>query len=316
MASSFSSLKKGSKNSLQQLVDALKADENGNRNRDERLWEPSVDKAGNGAAVIRFLPPVEGETEPFIKMYQHAFQHKGKWFIENCPTTLGPNHKCAVCETNRELWASELESARKTVTSRKRNLSYYSNILVIKDPANPDNEGKVFLFRYGAKIFGKIKLALFPEIEGEAGFDPFNFWEGANFKLSVRRVEGYRNYDNSQFSAPSELLGGDDTKLEALWKSCYSLRELVTSDKFKSAEEIESKFKSVVGSEAGEVASAEQAINEQLGIDDDEPPFEGGKSTKPAALKRPAAKKAVKAAEPAEDVDDTDEYLRKLLNDN
>ena len=182
---------------------------------DERLWKPELDKTGNGYAVIRFLPAPENEEFPWAKMYTHAFQGPGGWYIENSLTTNG--QKDPVSDYNRELWNSGNESDKDVVRKQKRKLSYYSNIYVVKDPTNPSNEGKVFLFKYGKKIFDKIMEAMQPEFEDETPINPFDFWQGANFKLKAKNVAGYRNYDSSEFAAVSPLLDDDDA-LEALWK--------------------------------------------------------------------------------------------------
>ena len=165
--------------------------------KDDRYWRPELDKSSNGYAVIRFLPAPGDEELPFARLYTHGFQGKGGWFIENCPTTIGG--KCPLCEVNNDLWNSGLESDKDIARQRKRRLSYISNILVVSDPSNPQNEGKVFLYKYGKKIFDKIQESMKPEFADETPVDPFDFWKGANFKLKVRKVAGYINYDKSEF---------------------------------------------------------------------------------------------------------------------
>jgi hypothetical protein len=211
---------------------------------DVRFWNPEVDKSGNGYAIIRFLPAADGEDMPYVKLYRHQFKIGAKWFIENCPTTLG--QECPCCKSNSELWATDIPMNQDIVRKRKRGLSYISNILVISDSKHPENEGKVFLYKFGAKIFAKIKGAIDPEFEDESPFNPFNFWEGANFKIKIRNVEGYRNYDKSEFDKPAPLFDGDDAALEALWKTQYSLQAEVSPDKFNSYADIEQKFNRVV----------------------------------------------------------------------
>lgn len=242
---SFSNLKKSGKTAFGALKSKIEADKRGASFGDDRIWAPEVDKAGNGFAVIRFLPQKDGEDMPFVRMYSHGFKVGAKWFIANCPTTIGG--VCPVCEANSELWNTGLKTEQDIVRKRKRNMSYYSNILVISDKAHPENEGKVFLFRYGAKIFAKIQEAINPEFEDEVSMNPFDFWEGADFALKIRQVEGYKNYDKSAFQKPTPLFGGDDAKLEALWKSQYSLTELVSEDKFESAAVLKQKFDRAVG---------------------------------------------------------------------
>jgi len=211
---------------------------------DDRLWKPEVDKAGNGYAVIRFLPAPEGEELPWVKIYNHAFQGTGGWLIDNCLTSI--NAKCPVCEANSELWNSGSDANKEIARGRKRKMSYYSNIYVVKDPSNPHNEGKVFLFKYGKKIFDKIQAAMQPEFEDESAINPFDFWDGADFKLKIKKVAGYWNYDSSEFALPSPLLK-DDEALEAIWKKQYSLVEFVSADKFKSYEQLKTRLDTVLG---------------------------------------------------------------------
>jgi len=211
---------------------------------DERLWKPEMDKTGNGYAVIRFLPAPEGEELPWAKMYSHAFQGPGGWYIENSLTTVG--QKDPVSEYNRELWNSGSEANKETVRKQKRKLSYYSNIYVVKDPANPANEGRVFLFKYGKKIFDKVMEAMQPEFEDETPINPFDFWQGANFKLKLVKKDGYWNYDKSEFDRVAPLLDDDDA-LEALWKKQYSLTAITAPDQFKSYEDLDKRLKYVLG---------------------------------------------------------------------
>lgn len=248
--SSFSDFKKRSKNSVEDLSKKLESLNSKESYKDDRFWKPGLDSSKNGYAVIRFLPPVEGEDVPFIKLYSHAFQGKGGWFIENCRTTLG--EKCPICEANTELWNSGLEEDKDIARKRKRKLNYISNILVISDPSNSENEGKVFLFKYGTKIFEKVQALMSPEFKDETPVDPFNFWEGADFKLKIRNVGGYVNYDRSEFAAPAPLMGGDDKKLEAVWKKQYALKEFITPTNFKSYEELKDRFKKTVGEDIRE----------------------------------------------------------------
>jgi len=246
---SFSNLKKQSSlgSLTAKLVSQVEKMNKGANGVDDRLWKPEVDKAGNGYAVIRFLPAPDGEDLPWAKLYTHAFQASGGWYIENSLTTLG--QKDPVSEHNSQLWNSGVDSDKEVARKQKRKLSYYSNIYVVKDPSNPANEGKVFLFRYGKKIFDKITAAMQPEFEDEQAIDPFDFWQGANFKLKAKNVAGYRNYDSSEFAAPSPILDDDDA-LEALWKKQFSLAELVAADQFKSYEELKKRLGYVLGNAA------------------------------------------------------------------
>ena len=213
-------------------------------NVDERIWKPSVDKSGNGYAIIRFLPEPEGCELPWSRVYTHAFQGTGGWYIENSLTTLG--QKDPVSEHNSELWNSGSDANKEIARKQKRRLSYYSNIYVVSDPANPENEGKVFLYKYGKKIFDKLTAAMQPEFEDEEAIDPFDFWQGANFKLKAKNVAGYRNYDSSEFAAPSPLLDDDDA-MEALWKKQFSLAEIVAPDQFKTYDELKTRLDYVLG---------------------------------------------------------------------
>jgi hypothetical protein len=254
---SFENLKKQSKlgSLTSKLVKEVEKMSTTGSGVDERMWRPEMDKTGVGSAIIRFLPAPEGEELPWVKMYAHAFQGNGGWYIENSLTTIG--QKDPVSEYNRELWNSGSDKDKETVRKQKRKLSYYSNIYVIKDPAHPENEGKVFLFKFGKKIFDKILNAMQPEFEDEEPINPFDFWGGANFRLKIRKVEGYWNYDKSEFDSPSALLDDDDA-LEALWKKEYSLSAIVAPDQFKSYEDLEKRLKYVLGQKSARAAVQEQ----------------------------------------------------------
>jgi hypothetical protein len=242
---SFKDMKRKSVGSISELTKKLESAEKKNSYQDDRFWKPTLDKASNGMAVFRFLPAPENEDMPWAKLYTHAFKVGGRWYIENSRTTIG--EKDPVSEMNSELWNSGLESDKDIARDRKRKLSYISNILVLKDPGAPENEGKVFLYKYGVKIFNKIQEAMQPEFDDEDPINPFDYWAGANFKLKVRKVGGYINYDKSEFESPSELLGGDDGKLEELWKTQHSLQAFVAPDQFKTYDELKKKLQEVVG---------------------------------------------------------------------
>ena len=207
---------------------------------DDRFWKPELDKSGNGYAVIRFLPQPTGEDLPWVRIWGHAFRGPGGWFIENSLTTL--QKKDPVSEYNTELWNSGLESDKETARKQKRILKYYSNILVVSDPKHPENEGKIFLFRYGKKIHDKLAEVINPQFEDEVAYDPFDFWKGANFKLKVRKVDGFWNYDKSEFEAPSEVFDGDEGKLETLYGLLYSLTQFLAEDNFKSYDDLKNKL--------------------------------------------------------------------------
>ena len=252
---SFASLKtQGSL--LQKLNQELKKEEGSTGYIDDRIWKPAMGKDGVGNALIRFLPPAEGNDMPWAKVYSHAFQGPtGSWYIENSLTTVGQQDP--VSELNRVLWNSGLDSDKEVARKQKRKLSYYSNIYVVKDPAHPENEGKVFLFKFGKKIFDKILNAMQPEFEDEEPINPFDFWSGANFRLKIRKVEGYWNYDKSEFDRSSALLDDDDA-LESLWKKEYSLSAIVAPDQFKSYEDLEKRLNYVLGKKPNRVAVQEQ----------------------------------------------------------
>lgn len=243
---SFQSLKKQSSlgSLTAKLVKEVEKVNSTSSSADERLWKPELDKTNNGYAVIRFLPAPNGEDLPWVKLYSHAFQGTGGWYIENSLTTI--NQKDPVSEYNRELWNTGNEKDKETVRKQKRKLSFYSNIYVVKDPVNPHNEGKVFLFKYGKKIFDKIMAAMQPEFEDETPINPFDFWQGANFKLKIRKVDGYWNYDKSEFDNADPLLD-DDEALEALWNKEYSLSELIAPDQFKTYDALKTRLDYVLG---------------------------------------------------------------------
>jgi hypothetical protein len=257
---SFANLKKQSSlgSLTQKLVKEVEKMSTTSSGADERLWKPEMDKTGNGFAVIRFLPAPEGEELPWAKMYSHAFQGPGGWYIENSLTTIG--QKDPLGEHNRELWNTGSEANKETVRKQKRKLSYYSNIYVVKDPTNPSNEGKVFLFKYGKKIFDKVMEAMQPEFEDETPINPFDFWQGANFKLKIVKKDGYWNYDKSEFGSVEPLLDEDEA-MEAIWKKQYSLTAITAPDQFKSYEDLERRLKMVLGQKTSPTQS--RAVLEQ-----------------------------------------------------
>jgi hypothetical protein len=244
---SFANLKKQSRSGS--LTDKLikqieKLNDKSSGGADDRIWKPTVDKSGNGYAIIRFLPEPEGCDLPFVKVYSHAFQGPGGWLIDQCLTTK--DQKCPVCEHNSQLWNSGVETNKEIARKQKRKLSYYSNIYVVSDPGNPENEGKVFLYKYGKKIFDKISAAMKPEFADEEAINPFDFWSGANFKLKIRKVAGYQNYDSSEFASSSALFEDDD-KLESIYKALHDLNEFTEPSNFKSYEELKTRLDYVLG---------------------------------------------------------------------
>jgi hypothetical protein len=254
---SFANLKRNRSdiNKLTKAIEATSQPAEAGSKDDTRFWQPEVDKAGNGMAVIRFLPApaVDGDDAlPWVRTFSHGFQGPGGWFIDNCLTTL--NEKCPVCEHNSTLWNSGIEANKEIARKQKRKLSYVANILVISDPSNPSNEGEIKLYKFGKKIFDKITEAMNPDFADETPVNPFDLWEGANFKLKIRNVEGYRNYDKSEFADKSALLDGDDAKLEELWKKEFSLKDFTEKKQFKPYDQLKSRLDKVLGFE-GAVSS-------------------------------------------------------------
>ena len=300
---SFASLKKSSYSDLLSKAESLNKTEV--RGADERLWKPEVDKAGNGYAVIRFLPAPDGEDLPWAQVWSHAFQGPGGWYIENSLTTLGK--KDPVSDLNRTLWNSGNDADKETARKQKRKLSYYSNIYVLQDPANPQNEGKVFLYKYGKKIFDKLTEAMQPAFADETPINPFDFWKGADFKVKIRKVEGYWNYDKSEFAEPSTLKGFDDSELETLWKQQYSLTDFTAPDKFKTFEELETRLQTVLS------ATPTRRIPDEELEDESEGKYREVKgATEIAASAAPSFKSA---SAPVEEEDDALSYFAKLANE-
>jgi len=308
--SGFSSLKKNSQSAIDRLSKEMTKVSDKKNYDDDRFWSLERDKAGNGYAVVRFLPPVDGEDIPWVRVFSHGFQGKGGWMIENCPTTVGK--KCPVCEANNELWNSGLESNKGIARDRKRKLSYIANILVVNDPANRDNEGKMFLYKFGKKIFDKLQEAMNPTSPDETKFNPFDLWQGANFKLKAHLESGYVSYEKSGFQTPSEVFDGDDKRLEALWKSEHALQPFVAADQFKSYEELKGRMDQVLkgGAVEGAATRAEEAEPDD---------FRSKMKSKPApvAEETPAKKAPAKAAKTDDDEgEDAFAYFKKLADDD
>jgi len=281
--------KSSSLDKLKKAVEQSSAGNGGGKNVDERFWQPEVDAAGNGYAVIRFLdtPAVDGEDGlPWVQIWSHGFQGPGGWYIENSLTTLGKTDP--VSEYNTVLWNSGIEANKEIARKQKRKLTYVANVLVVSDAKRPQNEGKVFLFKFGKKIFDKIKEQLEPQFADETPMNPFDFWKGANFKIKIRNVEGYRNYDKSEFEAPAALLSGDDDKIEKVWKSAYSLKEFLKPENFKSYDELKAKLDKVLGAGGATAAAAKKIEDEEA----------------PAPVVRSAPAKKVTAEDVSVDDDD------------
>jgi hypothetical protein len=256
--------KSSSLDKLKKAVEQSSAGNGGGKNVDDRFWQPEVDAAGNGYAVIRFLdtPAVDGEDGlPWVQIWSHGFQGPGGWYIENSLTTLGKTDP--VSEHNTVLWNSGVEANKEIARKQKRKLTYIANILVISDAKRPQNEGKVFLFKFGKKIFDKIKEQLEPQFADETPMNPFDFWKGANFKVKIRNVEGYRNYDKSEFEAPAALFNGDDAKIEQVWKSAHSLKDFLKADNFKTYDELKAKLDKVLGAGGVSGATAKRVDDEE-----------------------------------------------------
>ena len=291
---SLDTLKKSS--SLDKLLNAVKEDsapQDKKSYKDDRLWKPVLDKSGNGYAVIRFLPAVDGEDLPWAKVWNHAFQGPtGQWYIENSLTTI--SQKDPVSEHNTRLWNTGLESDKEIARKQKRKLQYFSNIYVVSDSKHPENDGKVFLYRYGKKIFDKVMEAMQPAFEDEKAINPFDFWEGANFKLKVRKVDGFWNYDKSEFADVSPLLDDDDA-IEEIWKRQYPLAEHTAATNFKSYDELKTRLDTVL---SGTVSVGN--VTDEL---QDAPDATPKVDTKP-----------VEAPTSNDDEADTMEYFEKLAN--
>ena len=287
-------------NSLDKLLGAVQqenAPQEKKSYKDERLWKPELDKSGNGYAVIRFLPAVEGEDMPWAKVFNHAFQGPtGQWYIENSLTTIGKADP--VSELNSTFWNTGLESDKEIARKQKRKLQYYSNIYVVSDAKHPENEGKVFLFRYGKKIFDKLMAAMQPEFEDESPINPFDFWQGANFKLKIRKVDGYWNYDKSEFEAPSALFD-NDAQIEQVWKTAYPLADFTAPTNFKSYEELKTRLDTVLSGTVT-VGNVMEDIEESVTV-----------QSSPKVDTKPVEPVVVAA----EEEDDTMSYFEKLAKE-
>jgi hypothetical protein len=301
---SFAQLKNNRSKSLEKLSEQLDkmASKGYSDPLKEKYWTPTRDSAGNGFAIIRFLPAPAGEDLPFVQVWDHGFQGPGGWYIENSLTTL--NQDDPVSKLNSQLWNSGSEKDKEQARKQKRRLKYHSNILVIKDSANPDNEGKVFLYAYGKKIFDKLNDLMTPQFEDETPVNPFDFWEGANFRLKIRQFEGYPNYDKSEFDTSAPLFDGDDEKLEELYNQLNPLKELHNPKHFKTYAELEAKLHRVLGITGSAISSktADEMIDEDL----DMSKLGGSKEASPI--------KETVAAASSTDEDEDLEFFRGLAN--
>lgn len=294
----FSDLKKKSKSGIEDLIKKMEDQTKTKDYKDDRFWRPEQDKSGNGFAIIRFLPPVDGEEVPWVKVYNHAFQGPGGWYIENSLTTLG--QKDPVGELNNMLWNSGLESDKDLARVRKRKLTYISNIYVVSDPANPQNEGKVFLYKFGTKIFEKIQEVMKPEFQDEEPINPYDFWKGANFRIKIRKVGGYTNYDASKFDSQAPL-SNDDAQLERIWKSQHALLPFLDSSNFKSYDELKARMQEVLGGDIRGAAPTSQKTAEDIAEE--------------LVEKKPALKQKKQVEEDVDDESDALSYFQRLAED-
>jgi hypothetical protein len=315
MASNFSSLRSTRKNLLEKLAAEVKKDAQKGGAADERFWKLSVDqKTKIGYARLRFLPSCKGEEIPWVRLFSHAFQGPGgSWFIENCPTTL--SRTCPVCDENNKLWNSGIDADKDVARKRKRKLQFISNVLVMEDPAHPENNGKVFLFKYGAKIQAKIKEMIEPEFPDQKPTNPFDMWEGCDFKLKSALAAGYQNYDKSSFDVSSALFPGDDDKAEALWLTQYPLAEFSDEKQFKNYEELAAQLnKSLTGVRNNTPKTAEDAVKEaQPTLEDAKEVAQTVASTRKATAKA-AAPKSKPAPEPVAEAPDDDAAIKEFFS--
>ncbi len=299
---SFANLKSSRGSSIDKLVKAAEAvsttKKESNSYGDDRFWKPTRDKAGNGYAVIRFLPCTEGEDLPWVRYWDHGFKGpNGLWYIENSLTSIGQPDP--VSEMNSVLWNSGRDEDKTIARDRKRRLHYVSNVLVVSDPSNPENEGKVFLYKFGKKIFDKIMEAMQPAFEDETPCNPYDFWEGADFKIKIRKVEGWVNYDKSEFASPSSLHDGDESRLEDVYGKLYALQDFLKPENYKSYDELKTKLNRVLGVDAGHVSAPEPVVSDVM-----EAP----------TMQTAEAAPAVESSSSGDD--DTLSYFAKLANDS
>lgn len=302
MSMSFDALKKNRSNSLNKLNSQLEkiSQKSYSDPNEGKMWKPTRDKAGNGFAIIRFLPASQGEEMPFVRLWDHGFQGPtGLWYIENSLTTIGKDDP--VSELNSKLWNSGVDSDKEQARKQKRRLKYIANILVIKDSGNPANDGKVFMYQFGKKIFDKLNDLMNPQFEDENPINPFDFWEGANFRLKIRQFEGYPNYDKSEFDSPSPIADNDED-IEAIWNQQHKLQELVAEKNFKDYNELKAKLYRVLNLD-GDAPMATGTAEEDTDVDLDMSNF-GAKTQEAPKMKEVEAPSPSPAT-----IDDDDEDL-------
>ena len=302
---SFENLKRNRDQISKLVAEAEKAGGGGNTEKksyaDERIWKPTVDKAGNGYAVLRFLPAAEGQDLPWVRYWDHGFKGPtGLWYIENSLTSIGKPDP--VGELNSRLWNSGIESDKERARSQKRRLHYVTNVMVVSDPSAPQNEGKVMIYKFGKKIFDKIMDMMNPSFQDETPVNPFDFWEGADFKLKIRNVDGYRNYDKSEFSSPAALFESDESKLETTYNQLHDLGEFTDPKNYKSYDELKAKMMRVLGEE--EQSGAPSVAQETM-------------MNEPVAAPMPASvQEPITADQMTDDDEDTMSYFAKLANED
>ena len=286
---------------------------------DNRFWKMEVDKAGNGTATIRFLTRtvkiIDGKDVvdelPWTRVFNHGFQGPtGRWFIEDCPTTIG--QPCPACEQNGVLWNSGIEADKEVARKQKRKLSYVANVYIVSDPKHPENEGKVFLFKFGKKIFDKIMDKARPTFEDEDPVNVFDLWTGADFKLRQRKVEGYPNYDQSVFLEPSPIAESEEEIL-AIVNQQYLLKDFTDPSKFKSYDELSKKLETVLNGKAS------NPVRDAVEDEDDIPQVRQERPVASESKKVSNTKVSVARSEPdlsGDDDDDTMQYFRNLVNDD
>jgi hypothetical protein len=309
---SFASLKKNRTSSFDKLNSQLASMSNQKMSKgDDNYWKPEVDKAGNGYAVLRFLPASEGEDMPFVRYWDHGFQGPGGWYIEKSLTTLGQDDP--VSEHNSQLWNSGHDEDKEIARKQKRRLSYVANVMVVSDPSNPSREGQVYLYKFGKKIFDKLNDAMNPQFADEDPINPFDFWEGADFKLKIRQVEGYRNYDKSEFASPAPIANAEgesftDEAMEALWNKQHSLAEIVDPKNFKSYDELKTKLYKVLGLNGSQHAPSKTAEDDNAGMDF-APKFKERSAQETAEAPSPTL------SQESSDEDDSLDFFKSLAED-
>ena len=273
---------------------------------DDTMWKPELDKSGNGYAVVRFLPTPEGEEMPWVSYWDHGFQGPGGWYIEKSLTTL--NKKDPVSEYNTTLWNTGIEANKESARKQKRRLHYVANVYVVSDPKNPDNEGRVYKYRFGKKIFEQLKEAISPAFEDESAINPFDLREGANFKIKIRKVDGYWNYDKSEFDSTSPL--GDEAMINSVFSQVHSLNEVIAPSEFKTYEELKEKLDRVLGLSGAVSSSTAESIAE----DQEEVPWSNVNTE--SVADEPVIASAESTSTQSSEGDDAMDYFKRLAEDS